>query len=279
MHVETNIAESGMVISDMIKNNPSFFIGRMTGIEADALGALVGKGCVPEHLRNLLQQNTGFYCKSDAFDDVLAKWCALYLKALRSCDLLFRLEFPTWDGLVSAHYDKIYVFSCAHLHTWMPALEGKKVLVVSPFAESIRIQFPKRNDLFTTGAQDNFEYPRFDLQILECPNTIKGNDPFPHDNWVETFEAMCRKMDKIDFDLAILGCGSYGMPLAHYAKTIGRSSIYAGAYTQVMFGIKGRRWDIDGNPHRSYWNEHWKWPEESETPKNANKVENSCYWK
>lgn len=90
---------------------------------------------------------------------------------------------------------------------------------------------------------------------------------------------MCRKIDDLDFDIAILGCGSYGMPLAHYIKMIGKSSIYAGAYTQVMFGIKGKRWNIEGNFHHSYWNKYWKWSEESEIPKNSDKVENGCYWK
>lgn len=68
------------------------------------------------------------------------------------------------------------------------------------------------------------------------------------------------------------------MPLAHHVKKIGKSSIYAGAYVQVMFGIKGKRWDIEGNPHRSYWNEYWKYPEPEEVPKSADKVESGCYW-
>ena len=47
-----------------------------------------------------------------------------------------------------------------------------------------------------------------------------------------------------------------------------------------MFGIKGKRWEnaIGGSP-RVYWNQHWKWPEESEVPKSANEVEGGCYWK
>ena len=28
----------------------------------------------------------------------------------------------------------------------------------------------------------------------KCPNTIKGNNPFPHNNWLETFEDMCKNM-------------------------------------------------------------------------------------
>jgi len=161
----------------------------------------------------------------------------------------------------------------------MPALEGKKVLVISPFEESIKIQFPKRKHLFTTGKQNNFEYPDFELLTLKCPNTIKGNDPFPHNNWIETYNDMCEKINLLEFDVAILGCGSYGMPLAHYIKKIGKGSIYAGSYAQVMFGIKGKRWEIEGNPHCSFWNEHWKCPEDNEIPKSADKVEGGCYWK
>ena len=278
MKVEENVGNSGKIIYDIIKNKTNFFIGRMQGIEASVMKDYLD-GNLNERLKYLAQQNTGFYSSSDSFDEILEKWCIIYIDALRRCDLLFRLEFTTWDELVKDYYEKIYVFSCASLHLWMPALSGKRILVISPFEKSINMQYSKRKNIFTTGKNNNFEYPDFELQVLKCPNTIKGNDPFPHNNWLETFEDMCNKIDSLDFDIAILGCGSYGMPLAHYIKKIGKSSIYAGAYAQVMFGIKGKRWDVEGNPHRSYWNEHWKWPEEDEIPKNAKKVEGGCYWK
>jgi len=163
---------------------------------------------------------------------------------------------------------------------WLPALDKKKVLIISPFEKSIQIQFPKRKKLFTTSAKfPNFNYPEFDMQILKCPNTIKGNDPYPDEDWEKTFRTLCEKINNLDFDIAILGCGSYGMSLAHHIKKIGKSSLYAGSHTQLMFGIKGKRWDIPGNPNRSYWNEYWKWPEDDETPKSYKKVENGCYWK
>ena len=279
MIIENNVLISGNKISDIIKKNNNFFIGRMPGIEAGTIKEYIENDIISENYKNLVQQNTGFYCLGDNFDVILKKWCEIYLDSLLNCDLLYRLEFPTWDNLVKEHYEKIYVFSCASLHLWMPSLEGKKILVISPFIKSIKEQYPKKRYLFTTGKSNNFRYPEFDLVTLQCPNTIKGNEPFPHNNWLETFEDMCKKIDKLTFDIAILGCGSYGMPLAHYIKKIGKSSIYAGAYTQVMFGIKGKRWDIKGNPHRSYWNEYWKWPEDNETPKTANKVEDGCYWK
>ena len=279
MIIEENVGESGKIISNFIKHKTNFCIGRLQGIEADTVKSYLENKNISEHLINCIQQNTGFYCDKNNFNLILYEWCEIYLSALKNCDLLYRLEFPTWDNIVKDYYNKIYVFSCASLHLWMPSLEGKTILVISPFEKSIKNQFPKRKNLFTTGKQNNFEYPEFDLITLKSPNTIKGNEPFPHNNWLETFEEMCEHIKKLKFDIAILGCGSYGMPLAHYIKKIGKSSIYSGAYAQVMFGIKGKRWDIDGNPHRSYWNEYWVYPNDKEIPKNSLEVENGCYWK
>ena len=54
---------------------------------------------------------------------------------------------------------------------------------------------------------------------------------------------MQKEIDKIDFDIAILGCGAYGYPLASYIKSIGKKAIHIGGATQLIFGIKGKRWE------------------------------------
>ena len=62
------------------------------------------------------------------------------------CDLLYRLEFDKWDDIVCNSHENIYVFSCASLHLWLPYLNNKKVLVISPFKKSIEIQWEKRKN-------------------------------------------------------------------------------------------------------------------------------------
>lgn len=50
--------------------------------------------------------------------------------------------------------------------------------------------------------------------------------------------------------------------------------------TQLLFGIKGRRWEENYPSKIATWfNEAWVYPSESETPKNAGVVEKGCYWK
>ena len=48
---------------------------------------------------------------------------------------------------------------------------------------------------------------------------------------------------KTSFDVAIIGCGAYGMPLGAMLKDAGKTVIHLGGVTQILFGIKGKRWD------------------------------------
>ena len=51
-------------------------------------------------------------------------------------------------------------------------------------------------------------------------------------------------MREIEFDVAIIGCGAYGLPLAVEAKRMGKQAIHMGGATQVLFGIKVNRMHI-----------------------------------
>jgi pyruvate/2-oxoglutarate dehydrogenase complex dihydrolipoamide dehydrogenase (E3) component len=80
-----------------------------------------------------------------------------------------------------------------------------------------------------------------------------------------------------DFDVAIIGCGAYGFPLASRLKKQGRKAIHLGGPTQLLFGIKGNRWDSMPD-HRTLYNEHWVRPKESEKPLARRTVGQDSYW-
>lgn len=77
-----------------------------------------------------------------------------------------------------------------------------------------------------------------------------------------------------DFDIALLGCGAYGFPLAAYIKSLGKQAIHVGGPLQLYFGIRGKRW-TDRN---FYSNEFWTSPSVDERPRNIERVEDGCYW-
>ena len=78
---------------------------------------------------------------------------------------------------------------------------------------------------------------------------------------------------EINFDVAILGCGAYAFPLAGMLKDDGKVVVNLGGATQLLFGIKGKRWD-----DLNIYNESWKRPYIHERCDAYDKVENGCYY-
>lgn len=103
-------------------------------------------------------------------------------------------------------------------------------------------------------------------------------------DWFEALRKMEDDIDKLDFDIAIIGCGAYGLPLAAHIKQSGRKAIHLGGVTQILFGIKGKRWENPVQKMCKYgyypdlMNEYWVRLVESEKPRTANQVEGGCYW-
>lgn len=156
---------------------------------------------------------------------------------------------------------------------WSLALKGKKVLVIHPFDDSIRRQYQRREKLFL----DTNILPEFELRTLKAVQTIAGEKDDRFDSWFDALNYMYEEAMRMDFDIAIIGCGAYGFPLAAKLKKSGKQVIHMGGVTQILFGIKGRRW-VDNPRCGIQFNENWIYPREEETPKNATKVENHCYW-
>lgn len=163
-----------------------------------------------------------------------------------------------------------------HESPWTIALAGKKVLVVHPFEETIKTQFQKKNFLFKNPDM----LPDFELKTLKAVQSVAGNgSDTGFKDWFEALDFMKDKIDKIDFDIAILGCGAYGMPLAAHIKRMGKQAFHLGGETQAMFGIKGKRWETPSyNYQERFYNDYWVRPFSIDTPQNINKVEDGCYW-
>jgi hypothetical protein len=66
--------------------------------------------------------------------------------------------------------------------------------------------------------------------------------------------------------------------LAAHVKRLGKKAVHLGGSTQILFGIKGKRWEENNKFISSIMNQHWVRPLESETPSNINKIEDGCYW-
>jgi hypothetical protein len=156
---------------------------------------------------------------------------------------------------------------------WTQALEGKRVLVVHPFETTICRQYEIREHLF----KDQCVLPAFTLKTYKPVQSLAGN-PTDFPNWFDALDHMCNDLSKIDFDIALIGAGAYGMSIAAHIKRMGRKAVHMGGITQLLFGIKGGRWDNIPRFSQGLYNDHWIRPLPEERPNNYKQVENGSYW-
>ena len=129
--------------------------------------------------------------------------------------------------------------------------------------------------------------PDFELITLKAVQSIGGINEQGFGNWFEGLEWMKSEIDKIDYDVALIGCGAYGFPLAAHVKRKGKMAVHIGGKLQLFFGIRGKRWENplygtkEGFPIGTYSemlnNPAWVRPTEYKTKESEN-AENACYW-
>ena len=206
------------------------------------------------------------FCKMMELDmkqiDILASyaWCERYV-----CDGIVQCSTVNLDG-----YYAPFLFE----NPWTRILEGKRVLVIHPFADSIKKQYEKRKQLFNNP----HVLPTFQsLRIIKAVQSIAGNR-CEYSDWFAALDYMKQEMEKEDFDIALIGCGAYGFPLTVHAKRLGKIGIHLAGWTQMLFGIYGKRWLLDQPQYAKFINDNWIRPSQTEVPQNSTEVEGGCYW-
>lgn len=239
-------------------------------------GQVPSWGYAPSTMRTM-HINAGFF---PATKTMLDRFGKLMLECMPMVDMLG--SWRSEESMVMQYMPQIirvplyalepYYFD----NPWTPALEGKKVLVVHPFEDTIRKQHEKGRyeHLFA----DSRLTPNYELQTLKAVQSIAGNKPAEFDDWFQALDWMKREIDKRDFDIAIIGCGAYGFPLAAHVKQIGKKAIHLGGAVANLFGIRSNAVEKKNKSLARQINEFWVRPNESETPKGIEMVECSRYW-
>lgn len=214
-----------------------------------------------------------------------------YLKDIPEIDILGSFQYyekfmPLSEDVQNVHLETLYPFFVNN--PWTRVLKGKKVLVIHPFEDTIKKQYSIREKLFNNSNV----LPEFELITLKSVQSAAGIRPNEFNDWHEALVHMKKQIDEIDFDIAIIGCGAYGLPLAAHVKRKGKKAFHIGGGLQLLFGIKGKRWDnpnygvhefkehkfLMAKPYCSLYNKYWTRPLQHDTPKTASKIDEATYW-
>lgn len=273
-----NPEEANEWIGDAIEGNDPFMVGRYGSNELSALWKVKNDGSgfecnINEDLEKM-HFNAGLFPKSK---DVLLEFATEMKEATAQVDLMGvwnqlmeEYELKQWGN--DPEYCKLRSLEPFWVdNPWSAHLAGKKVLIIHPFAKTIQQQYLKHDKLFSNP---NI-LPDFELIVQKAVQTIAGNKDERFETWFEALEYMEKKALMVEFDVAIIGCGAYGFPLASRLKKAGKKAIHLGGATQLLFGIRGSRWE-EREDYKSMMHDSWVRP--LEKPHNSDRIENGCYW-
>lgn len=266
-----------------IASGQPLMVARYGSVEAGMIFQTLGvrthaQGSIGHSFYSKLHLNAVFFPNEKSY---VNRFVNLMLEASKEIDVLCYWETGGQEYLADfCCSDKTQLTALDNLQPfwnkntpWTAALKGKKVLVIHPFAETIESQYRNRENIW----KNDLILPEFELHTLKAVQTIAGNKDERFEDWFQALDYMYSEAMKTDFDIAIIACGAYGMPLAYRLKMAGKQAIHWGGMSQIWFGIKGARWDK--NPRvNQFYNEYWVRPDTSETPKGKNGVEGGCYW-
>jgi hypothetical protein len=167
------------------------------------------------------------------------------------------------------------VYLSAHgIDPWTHTLDGRRVLVLAPFAELARSQSRRHSQLF---AGDINPLPRVSVLPVVPPQT-QGLQ-LSRQTWREHFESLKRQVDMCvpKVESALIAAGAYGMPIAAHLAAAGVPTAYVGGCLQLLFGIHGRRWE-SREYLKGLTTEKWVNQDPASRPRGAGLIEGGAYW-
>lgn len=292
-----DINNANKFINNRINSGAPFLIARYGANEMNTISQFIANQKNPnidfrQDAVELLCKGAGFFPNSVELGE---KFVELMIASTKQLDLCGIWDLRGEDYILRkyAPYAKVTYLdnlepwracidkSC-HEKPWSSALKGKKILVIHPFDKSIEKQYEKvREHLFEKIDVNQDILPSFQLITMHAVQTINGNkEKNNYRDWFDALDKMIRQCKNIDFDIAIIGCGAYGFPLAAKIKEMGKGAIHLGGATQILFGIMGKRWERDGYADlmSNIINEYWTRPLLEEHVLGEEEVEGGCYW-
>ena len=268
-----------------------YFIGRCSCIECILCGLVInGQQTKVVQFLELLRNSAGIHITNP---ESLMKYTNTYIKAIGNCDLLGTMEkasyqmcepFYTWcqnnipskEIFPACCLEPFYFFEPCIYNTgtdsdFSSRIEGKTLLIISSHVNTIRQQLSKLDHIFSP-----YKIFKNNTFIIVKPPMGIGDTS---KEWSNHFEAFKDNVSRQEFDVALVSCGGYGMPICDYIYTdMKRSCIYMGGALQLFFGIMGRRWETN-EVVQKFRNEHWVYPLESDVPAKYKVCEGGCYWR
>lgn len=276
-----SVDNSHKYIKDLIESNRPFAIGRNGQAEVVFLEKLETDRLFHTHKAQKKQSYGCFNNKRELelYYDTVKK---AYAMADANCvwenvameEIILKKMSPQ-SMLLDINAMHVYEFF-DYADCWTKSLKGKKVLVVSIYAEQIESQYKvNRNRIH----KNEKLLPEFQLETVQSVWWFGEQKDNRFNSWFECLDYLENECLKKDFEIALISCSLFSFPLAVRLKAAGKQAIQVGGALQLLFGIRGKRWNhiCEG----VYYNDYWVMPDEKTFIEHASEldgVQGGPYW-
>ena len=271
--------------SFLLSTKTPFFIGRLSGNETRFAGQLLSNQRPNDALMQQMLYGAGIQFKSN---QDIKDYLYAYMNACKHAH-----QLGVWDGGMYAQAKPFYdlmphlfpdlVQICAHAlepfyYMHLPeyqfdrVFENKRVLIITSHEKTTERQIPHVSSLFPKP----IFHPTTKIQLYKPAQQNGGNHN--DESWVVHFERMKKDLRSLDFDIALVASGGFGMPICDFIYSeLNKSCMYVGGALQLFFGIEGSRWKSSPEIQRLK-TDKWTQPLPEDRPKRPETCEGGCYW-
>lgn len=240
-------------------------------------------------LKNQARSHSGIF---PAENDFYLRFGQAYVGALHQLDVigLFRAKQAAFELMLLNHFqfaNPLTRFQNLHpdhsipddaSNCYLPLLRDKKILIVTPFGNLLASRATREifEGVWRASGKKFFEPAR--VEGLEFPYGFARETWTRYATCLDLMDEIQNEMARRDFDVALIGAGGMGVPLAAFVKRLGKIGIMLGGHLQLIFGVKGARWKNDRTWRDTFFNEWWIDMPAHYHPKQGDDAGEYAYW-
>jgi hypothetical protein len=166
---------------------------------------------------------------------------------------------------------------------WTKFLDNKKVAIINSFADTCETQTYMSKAIWPDDTESllpqNIKWIPIQTYYSPLLAGKKNSAKWPSNikNYNDAVNYVVARTLEENAEVAIIGCGGMGMIIGSKLKDLGLQVIVMGGAIQILFGIRGKRWETHPIINK-YFNDSWVVPNSDNIPSNYKLIENGCYW-
>jgi len=282
--------ENAKVLCDLFKSDKPFLVGRNGTIELEVIIRYYFQKEIYDNYKQKLELHAGIFPQTEVHS-----YCFEYLKALTNTNVIaegwyepLKMTEQSILDTINKNRKKILLRNLEPYYVkpslrWTQHLKGKRVAVINSFANTCEEQTYMPNAIW--GDDSESLLPKstkwIPIQTYYSPalasTNIEAQWPSYINSWKDAVDDVVNRVLLEDVDVAIIGCGGMGMIIGSRLKEHGIQCIVMGGATQLLFGIRGKRWE-NHEVISKFFNDAWVYPPDSCKPDGYKCIEDGCYW-